>query len=56
MKITLGEIYKKTRSMTELEKLKFFYEHFPEDQARVLTTILVVQPKIRKVRGSGRYE
>jgi len=50
MKITLGEIYKMTRNMTDQQKLKFFYQHFPETQAQTLAAILIIQPKIRRTK------
>jgi len=50
MRMTLGEIYRRTRDMTDEEKVKYFFQHFPENQARALVAILIIQPDIRRNR------
>ncbi len=47
MKMTLGEIYRRTKDMTVEEKVKYFFQHFPENQARALVAMLIIQPAIR---------
>ena len=49
MKMTLGEIYRRTKDMTD-EKVEYFFQHFPENQARALVAMLIIQPTIRRNR------
>ena len=48
VKVTLGEIKEMVKDMDDEEKIDFFYDHFPEDQAQFLTTYFVFLPFMRK--------
>jgi len=50
VKMTLEEIYQRTKDTTDKEKVEYFFQYFPENQARALVAMLIIQPTIRRNR------